>query len=447
MKPQTTAKQWIKANLLNKWYNSILTIAFIALIGVLAFFGIRFLLFTGNWEPVKQNLTLFMIGLFPRSEQWRVLVQIQLITFAIGLFWGVHSSRLNKIPSSTKTKPFWKRYWAAILLLAVLLILTQTILPLLFVLIGISSYMLAFWIGKMTPAPFRLLAQYLSALSFIISFQILSGTHGRAWILTAALTGIFIYRYASRIKNEPSLWQKLLSVAIGGAAIYFIYQIPFINFQGVGWEKWSGFHLNIVATVIALVMAFPLGIVLALGRKSKLPAIKYIAVGYIESIRGVPLIGLLFIGDFFLGFFINQPNTLSDVTRAIIIMAIFTSAYLAEIFRGGLRAVAQGQIDAANAIGLGKINGFVWVIFPQTLRAVIPSLVGQSISLFKDTSLLAIISIVEILRIRRIVFAQDEFIGVGAAETLIFVGFAFWAISYTMSKESQLLEAKLGVNS
>lgn len=444
--PTQTSKEWIKANLLNKWYNSALTILFIAIVGVLAFFGLRFLLFTGNWEPVRQNLTLFMIGNFPRDQEWRILAQILLIAFAIGLIGGLYVSAPNKITSSIKSKPFYKRYWAIGLLIAILLILTQTILPLLFIFIGFASFTLAFWIGKLTPLPLRLLTQYFSFLAFIVSFQILSGTNGRAWILTAALTGVFIYRYVSSLKAEPPFWGKLVAAVVGGAAIYGIYLLPFIRFAGVGWEKWSGFHLNLVATIMALILAFPLGILLALGRRSKLPAIKYISVSYIELIRGVPLIALLFIGDFFLGFFVNQADSLSDITRAIIMMAIFTSAYLAEIFRGGLRAVAGGQIDASKAIGLGSVKSFIWVIFPQTLRAVIPSLVGQSISLFKDTSLLTIISIIEILRVRKIVFAQEEFIGVGIAETLIFVSFAFWAISYTMSRESQQLETKLGVN-
>lgn len=440
-------KYWLKENLLNRWYNSVLTGVFILLIGILVFFGIRFLFVSGEWTPIRENLTLFMIGRFPRAEQWRILAQIQLITFSIGLIWGIYISMPKRTSAHQFEKsPFWKRYWALGLLLVVLLMLAQSFLPFVFVLIACGSFALAFFIGKLTPARFRGLGQYCAVLCFIISYQILNGTHGNAWIWTGLLTGIAIYRLSNKKMEAAPFWLKTFGGVLGAAIIYGIYQIPAVSFTGVSWEKWSGFHLNLTVTLVALILAIPLGLLLAVGRRSKLPAIKFLSVGYIELIRGVPLIGLLFVGDLFLGFFLTQANSLSTITRAIAVMALFTSAYMAEIFRGGLRAVPAGQIDASKALGLGNTRSFIYVIFPQALRATIPALVGQSISLFKDTSLLTIISVVEILAVREVVHTQEAFLTIGIAETLIFVSFAFWAVSYTMSKESQLLETRLGVS-
>lgn len=463
-----TAEEWIKANLFNRWYNSVLTIAFLALVGVLAFFSVRFLIFTGNWEPVRENLTLFMIGKFPRADQWRILLQVQLITFSIGLAVGIYLTKARAAgkASATTKNLIYKRFWALALLIVVLLALTKSFLPLLFVLAAIAGFTISFWLGRLTPKSLTGLASYISALCFIISFQILSGTGGTAWAFTAALTAFSIFRLAH--KKELVLIFRILAPAISIAAVYGIYQLPFIKIEGIGWKDWSGFHLNLTATVVALAIALPLGILLALGRRSSLPVIRYISVGYIEIVRGVPLIGLLFFGNLFLGFLVEQPDLFSGndvlhaitiplrfltdkvssfpaIARAILVMAVFTSAYMAEIFRGGFRAVPSGQHDAAKAVGLGRFTSFIWVTFPQAFRAIIPATVGQAISLFKDTSLLTIIAVTEILHVREIVHGQRDFMGVGIAETLIFVSFAFWAISYTMSKESQLLEAKLGV--
>jgi general L-amino acid transport system permease protein len=215
--------------------------------------------------------------------------------------------------------------------------------------------------------------------------------------------------------------------------------------EGVGWDKWEGFHLNLISAAVAITLSFPLGLLLALGRRSSFPALRMMSTAYIELIRGVPMISLLLMAQFFIGFFLNTSTPLSLITRALAAMTLFTAAYVAEIVRGGLQAVPKGQTEAGQSVGLSPFAVTRLIVLPQALRAVIPAMVGQFISLFKDTSLLTIIGVSEVLNVRELVHGQAAFRGFGIAETLVFVMLAFWAISFTMSRESQRLERKLGV--
>jgi general L-amino acid transport system permease protein len=224
---------------------------------------------------------------------------------------------------------------------------------------------------------------------------------------------------------------------------FIIYAVT--DLEGVGWDEWEGFHLNLIAAAFAVTLSFPLGLLLALARRSSFPALRVMATVYIELIRGVPMISLLLMAQFFIGFFLNTDTPLSLITRALAAMTLFTAAYVAEIVRGGLQAVPNGQIEAGNSIGLAPWKVTRLIVLPQALRAVIPAMVGQFISLFKDTTLLFIIGVSEILNVREIVHGQADFRGFGIAETLVFVMLAFWAVSFTMSRESQRLERKLGV--
>jgi general L-amino acid transport system permease protein len=205
--------------------------------------------------------------------------------------------------------------------------------------------------------------------------------------------------------------------------------------------------LTVFLAVGGIVLSFPLGVLLALGRRSSLPGVRAVCVAYIELVRGVPLITVLFMGAFMLGFFLPAGTaTPSLETRALIALVIFTSAYVAEIVRGGLQSVPRGQLEAAQALGLSTFATTRLIVLPQALRAVIPALVGQFISLFKDTSLVAIIGLTDLLGVARLITSQPDFIAQGLIfETLLFAAFVYWVGSYSMSRESQRLERRLGV--
>jgi len=447
---------WLRKNLFNRWYNCLLTVLLAILVGYLSFYAIRYVFFTAEWKPVQANLTLFMIGNFPRSEQWRVIVQILLMCFSFGLFWGASITsardRAEQAGLPYHLETGWgtfKRWWPLLLLLAVLLLAAWGILPLVFALSAVALLLALRYIAKRIPSKFRIGIWLLGTLSLIASWQVVSGTGGYDWLWGAGLLG-FIAVYAVRQKDLSHKWLSLaLQVAgvVVGAAISWVVYRNLLSFGGIEWDKWSGFHLNLTAAAISIIAAFPLGLLLALGRRSNLPAIKWLSVTYIELIRGVPLIGLLFVANSLLGFFWPSDTPRSQITRAIVIMSLFTAAYLAEIIRGGLASVPLGQREGGQSVGLTPLQNTSLIIMPQALRSVIPAIVGQFISLLKDSSLLSTIAIIEIIRARENAHAQAEFTTIGIAETLVFVAFAFWCFAFVMSRESQRLEGRLGLGS
>jgi general L-amino acid transport system permease protein len=258
--------------------------------------------------------------------------------------------------------------------------------------------------------------------------------------------GISAYSIAPVDRFDAGWLRALLRIVAAGVVVLALRAIyAAVDTPGIGWDDWSGLHLTLMVSAIAIVLAFPLGLLLALARRSTLPALRMMATAYIEVIRGVPLITLLFMGQFILGFMMPAGTVLSAITRAIAVMTFFSAAYIAEIVRGGLQALPKGQTEAGQAMGMAPPPIMRRIILPQALTAVIPAMVGQFISLFKDSSLLSIIAVLEFLGVRKIIHAQEAFRGVGIAETLVFVAIGYWAFAFAMSRESQRLERRLRV--
>lgn len=445
---------WLHKNLFNRWYNSVLTVLLAALVGYLSFYAIRYVFFTAEWKPVRANLTLFMIGTFPRAEQWRVIVQILLMCVSFGLFWGASITsardRAERAGLPYRLETGWetfKRWWPLLLLLAVLLLAAWGIMPLVFSLSAVALLLALRYIAKLIPGKFRIGIWILGTLSLITSWQVVSGTGGYDWLWGAGLLGfiaVYVVRQKDLSRKRLSLALQVAGVVVGATISWVVYR-NLLSFGGIEWDKWSGFHLNLTAAAISIIAAFPLGLLLALGRRSNLPAVKWLSVTYIELIRGVPLIGLLFVANSLLGFFWPSDTPRSQLTRAIVIMSLFTAAYLAEIIRGGLASVPLGQREGGQSVGLSPLQNTSLIIMPQALRSVIPAIVGQFISLLKDSSLLSTIAIIEIIQARENAHAQAEFTTIGIAETLVFVAFAFWCFAFVMSRESQRLEGRLGI--
>jgi general L-amino acid transport system permease protein len=212
----------------------------------------------------------------------------------------------------------------------------------------------------------------------------------------------------------------------------------------VATDVWSGLLLTLVLAIVGILASFPLGVLLALGRRSKLIVLKGFCTIYIETIRGIPLISVLFMSQLMLPLFLPPGLRLGTVVRALTGMTLFSAAYTAENVRGGLSAVPIGQYDAAQAVGLKKPLVMVLVILPQALRAVIPTIVGQFISLFKDTTLVVIVGLLDLLGIAKAVTGQRQFIGLHQ-EVYCFVAVLFFIFCYTMSFASRRLEKALGV--
>src|SRR6185436_7648008 len=208
---------------------------------------------------------------------------------------------------------------------------------------------------------------------------------------------------------------------------------------------WGGLLLTLMLTIVGNVGALPLGILLALGRRSKLPIVRYFSIGYIELIRGVPLVTILFMANLLVPLFlpadIRPPGA---VIRAMVGFILFEAAYQAENVRGGLQSINRGQYEAGHALGLSGALTMTLIILPQALRAVIPALFNSFVSLFKDTSLVAIIGLFDILRIGRSVLAQSEWLGTHR-EVFLFAFFIYWGFNMAFTYSSRRMEEALGV--
>ena len=381
--------EWLRANLFSDRLNTILTLAFSIVLGFGVYKTVRFIFVTGQWAIVRANLTSLMVGFFPRDELWRPWVALYVIVFVAALRWGAVYAVGRKAPLSIRE--FAKRSWPFGVLVLAVIALSRSVVPAL-LMVGLAALLLA--------------ARAL----------------GR--------------RLPQRVARRSNLILVL--------GLFAAYEVV-VSFGGVGFDRWDGLLLTVFLAVGGIVLSFPLGVLLALGRRSTLPAVRLVSVVYIELIRGVPLITLLFMGAFTLGFFLPPGSRApSLVARALVALVVFTAAYVAEIVRGGLQAVPRGQIEAAYALGLTPARVTAFIVLPQALRAVIPAMVGPFISLFKDTSLAAGIGLSELLGVARDASGQAAFIG-RQAESLAFASLLYWVGAYWMSRASQRLERRLGV--
>lgn len=200
--------------------------------------------------------------------------------------------------------------------------------------------------------------------------------------------------------------------------------------------------LTLFMSVISIVLSFPFGVILALGRQSMLPVIRWLSTIYIELIRGVPLISILFMGQVMIPLFLPEGMRPDRVLRAIVGLTLFTAAYLAENVRAGLQAVPRGQLEAARSLGLNAPLTLSLIVLPQAIKIAIPAIVGQFISLFQDTTLVSIVGLLELLGISRSILANPEFLG-RYGEVYLFIGLIYWFFCYAMSVGSRKLEEKL----
>ena len=202
---------------------------------------------------------------------------------------------------------------------------------------------------------------------------------------------------------------------------------------------WGGLMLSTGLAGIGILMSIPLGILLALGRRSNLIAIKSLSVGVIESIRGVPLITILFMASVMLPIFLPHGVTINNLLRVQIGIILFSSAYIAEVVRGGLQAIPQGQIEAADSLGLKRWKVTVFIVLPQALRHVIPSLIGRCVALFKDTSLVIIVGLLDFLGMIKASAQDPQWLGYDA-EAYVFCAFVYWVICFSMSQYGKSIE-------
>ncbi len=373
---------WAKKNLFSSWFNSLLTVFCIWLLYQLVSNVWIWATTKAQWTVISSNLRLFLVGLYPVEEFWRLWSILAIAGLLSGISWGL-----------------WGRFSRFVAIaIASLSIALAILLPV----DGISKILTLSITGAIT-------------LGFAIGQQCKRFTQSSMILAIAWLATLPI-----------SLW------LIGGN----------LGLTAVDVNVWNGLVLTLIVAISGIVFSFPLGVLLALGRQSTLPIIKWFCIFYIEIVRGLPLIGILFMAQVMLPLFLPAGIEIDRVLRAIAAFIFFSSAYLAENVRGGLQSIPKGQAEAARALGLSTPLTITLIVLPQALKASIPAIVGQFIGLFKDTSLVAIVGLVDLMGVSRTVLSQPEFIG-RYAEVYLFVALIYWMFCFSLSQASQKLEKKL----
>lgn len=275
-------------------------------------------------------------------------------------------------------------------------------------------------------------------ISFIIFGFFPDGEQWRPGLAMALLLGLVIF---SRNRKH---WKKSLGIywTIGLIVMGTLMYGGVFGMQVVETAQWSGLPLTFMLSLFGMVAAYPLGVFLALGRQSRMPAIKTLCVVYIEMIRGVPLISLLFMSSVMFPLFLPEGVTIDKVLRAQVAIILFTAAYIAEVVRGGLQAMPRGQFEAADSIGLNYNQTMRLIILPQALKIVIPPSVGILLSAFKDTSLVVIIALYDVLKTTKVTLSNPKWTGY-STEAYIFLAVLYFICCYAMSSYSRKLEKEL----
>jgi len=263
--------------------------------------------------------------------------------------------------------------------------------------------------------------------------------HWRPALATVTLIGLWVF---SLIRLFWRWWLALVWVA--GLALIGVLMwggVPGLPFVENG--RWGGLILTLLLTTFGIAFAFPLSVLLALGRRSDMPVIRALCVGYVELIRGVPLISLLFMASVMLPLFLPQGMTVDKLLRAQIALILFAAAYLAEVLRGGLQAIPKTQYEMADALGLSYWQRTLYVVLPQALRIAVPPLVNTFIGFFKDTSLVLIIGLFDLLSTIKVALTDPKWIGFGI-EGYVFAALIYFVFCFAMSRYSRRLETHTG---
>ena len=389
--PPSTAigpQAWLRKNLFSSLLNSAMTGLIAGLLLVLVITVGEWAVTDARWDVVTRNLRLFLVGQYPSDQAWRIWLALLLLSGLTGISAGIYGRTTRA--------------------LAIALSSLQAML---------AALMVVSPVGPLVVIGFTLNA---------------------ALVWAGLVVGL-----RTRVPRRPLLVAWIASIPVTFVLLSGIAGTPL---PSVSSNLWGGLLLTVVLAAVGIVLSFPLGVLLALGRRSGLPAIRILSTAYIELIRGVPLVTILFMADTMLPFFLPGEVRIDRVTRAMGGITLFSAAYVAENVRGGLQAIPTGQIEAAQALGLSAARITLDIVLPQALRSVIPANVGLFISLLKDTTLVAIIGLSELLGIGRAILAQPQSLG-AHLEVFAFTAVIFFVLCYAMSQASYRLERSLGVGS
>ncbi len=420
---------WMRKNLFSGWFNIAMTVMSLALIALILPPLLRFFFFDAVWAGdsreaclgasgacwpfIKAKFGQLVYGFYPIAERWRPD-----IVFALGaiLLAGLLIPRV----------PF--KRWNSILFFGVFPIVALIFLG------GGNFSLNQFIIGRIIPLAAMLQGAELFGLT--LSFWL-------DFVVSSVLITAVAYFVANALGADGRFAARAAAaLLIGLGAVLLTLDFDF-GLVPVETRQWGGLLVTLVVSVTGIVTSLPLGILLALGRRSHLPIVRVFSVCFIEFWRGVPLITVLFFATYMLPLFLPGGLTIDGLLRALIGVALFSAAYMAEVVRGGLQAIPKGQTESANALGLGYWQTMNKVVMPQALALVIPGIVGNFIGLFKDTTLVLIVALFDLLGQIRAAFSDPSW----ATPTTLFTGFAFAGVVYFifcfgMSRYSMFVERR-----
>jgi general L-amino acid transport system permease protein len=401
----TGALGWMRKNLFSSWGNGITTVVLALVFGWLLSWFLNWALFTATftaatgaecrghgacWALIHEKYRYIFFGSFPYEQHWRPL-------------------------------------FAVIAMLAMLVLSSDRRMW--------NKRLLAIW-GVGSFVTFLLMfGQIHISISLILFVALAAG--GLGMILRSALAS----------PAEINGWRALAAIGAVGlvlrvAGVLPTWSLAIAPLSYVETGLWGGIPVTMILATYGLLFAFPFGILLALGRRSHLPLIKGLCVGFIELIRGVPLISLLIMASVMLPLFLPSGMTFDKFLRAQVAVILFAGAYIAEIIRGGLQSLPKGQFEAADAMGLNYVQKTAFVVLPQALRVVIPPLINTFIGFFKDTSLVLIIGIFDFLNTANQALVDPNWAGF-PGEVYLFAAFVYFCFCYSMSRYSKWLEIEL----
>ena len=377
--------------------DGLITVVLLGMIGAAGATFLHWAFSQARWAVIQANSTLFAVGRYPIDQQWRLWLLTALLAAVTGGTWGL----LRAHPRPDRGGKLWPRNDR---MAALVLVLLSLCLP---AALGL---------------PTALLIRWLAIVLLLLLVRWLSGRFSPGW--------------------SPR-GKRLLPLAL--PLLYLIGMVLIAGGFGLGAvppSEWGGLLLTLLEATFAIALCFPLGVLLALGRRSDLPLLRWGSVVYIEFIRGAPLITLLFLGQNMIGFLLPGGLAPERVWRAAWVLTLFAAAYLAEAVRSGLAAVPRGQLEAARSLGMSMPQAFVSVVMPQALRIALPTMVGQFISLLQDTTLLSLIGLMELLGTARTVMANPAFLGRNA-EVYFTLAVLFWCCCAALGLGSRALERRL----
>lgn len=428
--------RWSRENLFDSRGNSLLTIASLAIAGALAFVVFKFVLVDANWGLVAINRKLFLVGSYPADEAARLWIAIFVGAALVSLTYGLWVRRLRP-------------YLVPIGIVAVIILTFGLGVEFRIEEMAFSESIESAGQTTVVSGIDRQLVQSGGwAPSWLYAFSLgMAVPFGGPWLLVAAVFavlagGAVLGRRLARYRESPIVRQGF------GAAWVLLIPLVVVLQIGVSTNHWESVLLDILVFTVGGFFSFVIGLLLALGRISPFRAIRISAVGYIETVRAAPLLVWLLFATFLqdeLGPIGLAFSSIDLVFRVMFVFAFFGGAYIAEVVRGGLQSIPRGQFEAADAIGLNPIQKYAFIILPQAIKAVIPAIIGRFIALWKDTALLAAISLVNTLEKAKKVLAGQADIAEGAFfEVYLIVALIYWIVSYLLSRLGSAAEARLG---